>query len=283
MNTTLIALALAVVLSLLLLVFLGLSSLFSGTLNFLFIKPRLTFLKSELGKNGFAFAFDAATSDKVRFDSVKLRLFNPFGNPSQIEVWQNFSAGEFHFARDVDMGPGMEQILSSMNNSRATFLLEITGKDAVCYQWPLKAKQFASMLNGAVKTVSQWNKDNGDSGEDAPLYRIPERSFIADTLPQGEKTLKLAANPVYAGQFAGLATAGGGTQAAVAEANFSVSKVWIIEGCIVCDACENIYPEVFHVTADTCIVRDDYPKDNGLKVQEAAEACPVEVIKFDKA
>ncbi|MCY4523142.1 MAG: ferredoxin, partial [Halobacteriovoraceae bacterium] len=108
--------------------------------------------------------------------------------------------------------------------------------------------------------------------------------FIAETLPEGEKTLKLAANPVYAGQFANLATGTSGTPGSggAAAENFAVSKVWIIEGCIVCNACEDIYPEVFHVTADTCIVRDEYPKEDGLKVEEAAEACPVEVIKYTK-
>ncbi|ATH09516.1 hypothetical protein BIY24_08700 [Halobacteriovorax marinus] len=54
-------------------------------------------------------------------------------------------------------------------------------------------------------------------------------------------------------------------------------------GCIVCDACEAIYPEVFEVTDDTCIIRPGAPLDNGVLVEEAAEACPVEVIKFTKA
>ncbi|MCB9091049.1 MAG: ferredoxin [Halobacteriovoraceae bacterium] len=82
---------------------------------------------------------------------------------------------------------------------------------------------------------------------------------------------------------------GGGGGAAGAAAggapaeNFAVSKVWIAPGCIVCNACEDIYPEVFDVQADTCIIRPNAPLDNGLKIQEAAEACPVEVIKFDKA
>ena len=65
--------------------------------------------------------------------------------------------------------------------------------------------------------------------------------------------------------------------------NFAVSKVWIEPGCIVCNACEDIFPEVFEVLADTCIIRPGAPLDDGLKVEEAAEACPVEVIKFTKA
>ena len=61
-----------------------------------------------------------------------------------------------------------------------------------------------------------------------------------------------------------------------------MEKVWIEDGCIVCDACEAIYPEVFDVTETTCLIRPDAPLDHGLLVSEAADACPVEVIKFKK-
>lgn len=79
-----------------------------------------------------------------------------------------------------------------------------------------------------------------------------------------------------------------------------VSKVWIEEGCIVCNACETTCPEVFLVTEDSCIiraeVRTDGQEDENLEAQaglsgdtgteladmieEAAEGCPVEVIKY---
>jgi len=59
--------------------------------------------------------------------------------------------------------------------------------------------------------------------------------------------------------------------------------VWIEPGCIVCNACEDIYQEVFEVTSDSCIIRPNAPLDDGLRIQDAAEACPVEVIKFTKA
>lgn len=82
----------------------------------------------------------------------------------------------------------------------------------------------------------------------------------------------------------------------------AISKVWIEEGCIVCNACETTCPEVFHVTEDTCHIRADVRTDGaedtnlakkaGLKadsgsdledqIVEAAEGCPVEVIKFEK-
>ena len=82
----------------------------------------------------------------------------------------------------------------------------------------------------------------------------------------------------------------------------AITKVWIEEGCIVCDACETACPEVFHVTEDTCTilgeVREDGISDenrdakNPLKgdtgeeledqIEEAADGCPVEVIKFEQ-
>jgi ferredoxin len=59
--------------------------------------------------------------------------------------------------------------------------------------------------------------------------------------------------------------------------------VWIEPGCIVCNACEDIYADVFEVKPDGCIIRASAPLDFGLRIQEAAEGCPVEVIKFTKA
>ena len=79
-----------------------------------------------------------------------------------------------------------------------------------------------------------------------------------------------------------------------------VAKVWIDEDCITCDACQDICPEVFEVNDDTskilAAVRTDgkfdrneggslmvgsLGADYGEMILEAAEACPVEVIKFE--
>ena len=72
-----------------------------------------------------------------------------------------------------------------------------------------------------------------------------------------------------------------GGEAGEAVANFDVKKVWIEPGCIVCDACETIIPEAFDVQDATCVVRAGAPLTDGLRIQEG-EACPVEVIKFEK-
>jgi cytochrome b6-f complex iron-sulfur subunit len=65
-----------------------------------------------------------------------------------------------------------------------------------------------------------------------------------------------------------------------------VIKVWIEEGCIVCDACETASPEVFEVTEDTCLIRpaalsSDFTKPRTEGIIDAAEECPVDVIKFE--
>jgi len=65
-----------------------------------------------------------------------------------------------------------------------------------------------------------------------------------------------------------------------------VTKVWIEPGCIVCDACENTAPTVFEVTEDSCVIRPAALESSFLKpitqeVIDAAEECPVDVIKFD--
>ena len=79
-----------------------------------------------------------------------------------------------------------------------------------------------------------------------------------------------------------------------------VAKVWIDEDCITCDACQDICPEVFEVTDDSSMilaaVRTDGTFDRnaggsplvgslgtdlGDVIIEAAEACPVEVIKYE--
>lgn len=65
-----------------------------------------------------------------------------------------------------------------------------------------------------------------------------------------------------------------------------VTKVWIEEGCIVCDACETTAPDIFEVLEDTCIVRPealtpDFTKQRSENIVDAAEECPVDVIKFE--
>ena len=61
----------------------------------------------------------------------------------------------------------------------------------------------------------------------------------------------------------------------------TIAKVWIEDGCIACGMCEEICPEVF-VVDDVCHVKlnvDFNEYASGIKA--AADACPVEVIKYE--
>ena len=80
----------------------------------------------------------------------------------------------------------------------------------------------------------------------------------------------------------------------------TVAKVWIEEDCITCDACQDILPEVFEVTDDTSFIKAEVREDGSFDrnigfsaiktefrsefselIEEAADACPVEIIKFE--
>ena len=64
-----------------------------------------------------------------------------------------------------------------------------------------------------------------------------------------------------------------------------IARVWIEEGCISCNLCEDLAPEVFEVPAgETSKVKPGAEKffQNLLeKIKEAADSCPVEVIKAE--
>ncbi|MDP6869309.1 MAG: flavodoxin domain-containing protein [Candidatus Poseidoniaceae archaeon] len=80
----------------------------------------------------------------------------------------------------------------------------------------------------------------------------------------------------------------------------TVAKVWIEEDCITCDACEDILPEVFEVTDESSLIKSEVREDglfdrntgfSAIKaefrsefsdlIEEAADACPVEIIKYE--
>jgi len=67
-----------------------------------------------------------------------------------------------------------------------------------------------------------------------------------------------------------------------------IRRVWIEEGCISCNLCEDLAPEVFEVPAGSeSKLRKRYERelkspDVQEKVREAEESCPVEVIKTER-
>ncbi|TDJ08459.1 MAG: hypothetical protein E2O68_01950 [Deltaproteobacteria bacterium] len=279
-TTSLIALGIGVILAIGLVATLGVLSLLSGTMEFFFGSPKIFILKSKHGKNGVAFGFRFnSEKESARFDQFKIRLFNPFGSPTQMSLYRDFDPQGSSFARDIDFGEEMKKLTSAKGFNDALVELSVySSRDGIVHQQTLKAFKFLERSRNAKMSVDDFNEKYKVT-KSKPLYTIPGKSFVSPPLPKSGKALKIATNPEFASEFA----AAGGAAAAEEKPNFSVSKVWIEPGCIVCDACEAIFPEVFEVTEDTCLIRPGYPTDDGLKVEEAADACPVEVIKFDKA
>lgn len=291
MSTSVIAMGVAIFLVINLVVGLAALSLLFGTFETLFGKPKLTILRSTKSGNYFAFGFKWNSSkDPASVDTIRIRLFNPFGNPTQVEVSKPFDPKKSSFAVEVDMGPGFIELLGAKKFDLAMVQVEVaSSKDGVSWHFDMKGPKFRKLASEASLTVDQYSSDNklNTTKDSKPPIDIPIRSFIADTVPGKGAQLAIPTNPAFAAQFAGTAapttTGGAGGAGAPAAENFKVAKVWIEPGCIVCNACEDIYKEVFEVLADTCIIRPNAPLDDGLRIQEAAEACPVEVIKYTKA
>jgi ferredoxin len=64
----------------------------------------------------------------------------------------------------------------------------------------------------------------------------------------------------------------------------AIKKVWIEEGCIICDACEDACPSVFKVVKDvSCeVIGGINPSEHEDGILDAAEACPVKVIQYEE-
>lgn len=60
-----------------------------------------------------------------------------------------------------------------------------------------------------------------------------------------------------------------------------IKKVWIEEGCIACESCQSICPEVFEVTDESHVKADADLNEYAEGIKTAADACPVEVIKYE--
>lgn len=60
-----------------------------------------------------------------------------------------------------------------------------------------------------------------------------------------------------------------------------ISKVYIIDGCIACGLCEEICPEVFKLEDLATVLPGVNYSDYEAQIKEAAESCPVEVIKYE--
>ena len=254
----------------------------TGGAEFFLGRPRLDFLRSRKGANGFAFGFRwNHVKEPAKFDRLKIALYNPFGSPTQIEIQSKFDGGTKNFAEDLDLGPNMGRLIKTISGPDkmdASIMVEISSSsEGVSHQYNMSVEKFLKKLGLAPFSTSEYmEKFERKAGK--VLYPTTKRTFVADPMPENaNKKLKIPVNPEFAGDF----SAGGASEGA-GVANFNVTKVWIEPGCIVCDACATIIPEVFDVQETTCVIKPGAPLTDGLRIQEAAEACPVEVIKFNR-
>ena len=63
----------------------------------------------------------------------------------------------------------------------------------------------------------------------------------------------------------------------------AITKVWVEEGCTACGLCEDTCPDVFEIDDLSEVRADAVIEGNEEDIMEAAESCPVEVIKFTEA
>jgi ferredoxin len=277
-NTTVIAMGIALLVVVGMIVQLGILSLLVGAFHFLFGKPKIDFLKTQKGENGFAFGFRWNNSrEPAKFNKIKVRLFNPFTKPTQVDVTSEFAGQTSDFAMDLDFGPALKRILDTDGLDNSTIQIEVSAAEGIVHQFDMKTRKFLEGYRAATMTADEFNEKYGYKPA-KKYYSIPQRTFIADPLPSSGKTLKISANPEFAGDFA----AAGGAGDAPKE-DFTVAKVWIEDGCIVCNACEAAAPDVFEVPDSGAVVKSGAPLTQGLAIQEAADACPVEIIKFQRA
>ncbi len=62
----------------------------------------------------------------------------------------------------------------------------------------------------------------------------------------------------------------------------AITRVWIEEGCTMCGLCESTCPEIFFLGEESAEVNEDANlEENESCIEEAAENCPVEVIRFE--
>ncbi|MDP4224254.1 MAG: ferredoxin [Bacteroidota bacterium] len=61
----------------------------------------------------------------------------------------------------------------------------------------------------------------------------------------------------------------------------SIKRVWIEDGCTACGLCTEICPQVFEMQDLATVIEGVNYSDYEPQIMEAAENCPVEVIKFE--
>ena len=192
MNVILLSMAIAILLSLGLVISLGGLSLLSGTMEFFFGGPKVEFLKSTLGDTGFAFGFKwNDEKEPAKYDQVKVRLFNPFGEPTQVEVSKQFPPQGKTFAVDLDFGVGLQTFLKAKGFETALIQIEVSStKTGICHQQDIKGKAFLKKLKTAQLTKSEF-EEKYQEVKKKPFYFQNKKSFIANPVKEADKKSKM--------------------------------------------------------------------------------------------
>ncbi len=61
-----------------------------------------------------------------------------------------------------------------------------------------------------------------------------------------------------------------------------MKRVIVLDTCVACGSCVEICPEVFELPGDIAVIKEGADLSLDGKIAEAAEACPVEAIQYEK-
>lgn len=237
--------------------------------NKLFSKKKIYFLKST-DKIFLGFSWD--TEDVFHAISFK------FSSRKDLYFYQSFT-GQEHFCC-IELNESSEILKYLTMNPFEKVIIELISTNIHRLRFEFFSKNFLKQQQKSSLTKEEFLT----SFKELSLNMIPEKKFIYDGSLEKRPFLVLESDPQFKNLLKNKEQTPEHSQEAPKqeEVTFPIQKVWIEPGCIVCNTCENIYPEVFDVKATTCVIKDQAPLDDGLKIQEAAEACPVEVIKFSR-
>jgi ferredoxin len=63
----------------------------------------------------------------------------------------------------------------------------------------------------------------------------------------------------------------------------AIKKVWIEQDCTACGLCVDISPDVFELPGEIAVVKEGANfGEHEDEIKEAAESCPVEVIRYEE-
>ncbi len=237
------------------------------------LKEKMIFLKPSSPQGAFALAL--AFTEEAFFHALKISILSH----KDKDLYYTFPVKDESFCLEI---PFQEEEIKFIDflkkNPTEIILFQFESTGPHFFKFEYNAKKLLQNMMKAKITCEEYEEKYLLS--DTPSYNRPIQKFINEVPVEKRSYLVLESHPKLKNLFQNQQNTI--TQNTPQIENFKVQKVWIEPGCIVCNACENIIPEVFDVKPPTCVIKDNAPLENGIKIEEAAEACPVNVIKFIK-